>query len=129
MPAHHRSDGTYVNAKDGSLTPAAAFSTANSPINSAGVECDGFTTARVTIVTGAITNTPSLTVNVQTSADNGVADPWRPVFSTAAAITTATTTKISGGGLDRWVRLNATCTGASGSFAASTATLELVGGV
>jgi hypothetical protein len=57
------------------------------------------------IVTVATGTTPSLTVSIDTSYDNGVTDPWRSVGAfTAQTAAAANPAHKSFPGLDRWVR-------------------------
>ena len=55
-------------------------------------------------VTAASGTSPTLAVTVQTSHDNGVTDPWRPVgsFPTASAVGASPWQVFAG--LDRWLR-------------------------
>jgi hypothetical protein len=67
-------------------------------------------------VTAASGTTPSLTVNIQTSFDNGVTDAWRTVASFAAVTTVSTTAREVFAGLDRWVRATWTVSGTTPSI-------------
>lgn len=67
------------------------------------------------IVTAASGTTPSLTVNIQTSFDNGVTDPWRTVASFAAQTAADTSARKNFVGLDRWVRATWTVSGTTPS--------------
>lgn len=67
-------------------------------------------------VTAASGATPSMTVSVQTSHDNGVADPWRTVGSYAAATAAATSAWQNFVGLDVFVRASWTVSGTTPSF-------------
>lgn len=96
------------------LVPAGTVVTANGA--SAGIEVDNRVQFRgqldVTAVSGT---TPNLTVAVQTSADNGVLDPWRTVGSFPAATAVATSPRQNFVGLDRWIRASYTITGTTPS--------------
>lgn len=68
------------------------------------------------IVTAATGTTPSLTVNIQTSFDNGVTDAWRTVASFAAQTAADTSAHKCFPGLDRWVRASWTVSGTTPSI-------------
>lgn len=68
------------------------------------------------IVTAATGTTPSLTVNIQTSYDNGVTDAWRTVASFAAQTAADTSAHKCFPGLDRWVRASWTVSGTTPSI-------------
>lgn len=93
----------------GTVVTAAGTSVVLSPINK--------TEARLTLaVTAASGTTPSLTVNIQTSADNGATDTWRTVASFAAKTGVASERK-DFPGIDRYVRAQwAAPTGTTPSF-------------
>lgn len=67
------------------------------------------------IVTAASGTTPSLTVNIQTSFDNGATDAWRTIASFAAQTAADTSAHKSFPGLDRWVRASWTVSGTTPS--------------
>src|SRR6266487_1677609 len=121
-----RSDGTWANVRDVTLLPAQTLVVAT--VQGTGVEVGGRRSVSMTIVTGTVSGgSPTLTLHVQTSFDNGVTDAYHdvvPIAQQAAAITTAATNHYSVGGLDRWVRVSAVVTG-TGQFAASSVVGEL----
>lgn len=65
-------------------------------------------------VTAASGTTPSLTVNVQTSYDNGDTDAWHTVASFTAATATGVQRKTFA--IDRYVRVTYTVSGTTPSF-------------
>lgn len=69
------------------------------------------------ICTAASGTTPSITVSIDTSYDNGVTDAWRSLgtFPAVTAVTAGATHK-SFPGLDRWVRASWTVTGTTPSL-------------
>lgn len=69
--------------------------------------------SNVTAVSGT---TPSLTVNIQTSHDNGVTDAWRTVASFTAQTATGASAWKNFGPLDRWVRPSWTVSGTTPSI-------------
>jgi hypothetical protein len=104
---YHRSDGRWVQADTATgLSQTTVSSTTNGPA----VETGQYSTVRVDVVTTSPSGSPSVVINIQTSRDNGVTDPYRTIGSTAA-ITTATTTRLSVAGLDRFVRAQAAFSG------------------
>lgn len=68
------------------------------------------------IVTAATGTTPSITVSIDTSYDNGVTDAWRSVASFAAQTAANTSAHKSFPGLDRWVRASWTVSGTTPSI-------------
>lgn len=68
------------------------------------------------IVSAATGTTPSLTVNIQTSFDNGVTDAWRTVASFTAQTAANTSPRQCFPGLDRWVRASWTVSGTTPSI-------------
>ena len=101
-------------------TPASATITAAAP--RAGVEIVGHASVRLDLIVSAASGTtPSMTVAIETSYDNGVTDAWRNV-GTFPAVTAAGTTRRSFGPVDRWVRANpSTVSGTTPSFTYSLA--------
>ncbi len=97
-----------VLAEPGTVVTATANgTTVLKPVNKA--------TARLVLdVTAASGTTPSLTVNVQTSYDNGDTDAWRTVASFAAKTGVAKERKSFS--IDRYVRLSYTVSGTTPSF-------------
>jgi hypothetical protein len=88
---------------DSVLVPAGTVVTASG--FGAGFEVDDKDEFRgQSIVSAASGTTPSITVTIETSYDNGVADAWRAVASFAAQTAANTSAHKSFAGLDRWVR-------------------------
>lgn len=100
-----------------------ASTTATATGTSAGVELDDKGVVRLALVISAVSGTtPSLTVAIQTSYDNGVTDAWRQVSSSTFPAQTATgTVRQSFGGCDRFVRASYTISGTTPSFTFSIA--------
>lgn len=67
-------------------------------------------------VTAASGTSPSLTVTVQTSHDNGATDPWRAVASFPAVTAVGVTAWQVFAGLDRWVRASYAVSGTTPSL-------------
>ena len=100
---------------DDVLVPAGTVATASGV--GAGFELDDKDQWRGQVtVTAASGTTPSLTVNVQTSHDNGATDAWRTVASFAALTAAGSSPWNDFAGLDRWVRATWTITGTTPSF-------------
>lgn len=116
---YHRSDGRWTPVD---TTSGASALVVSATSNGTAVEMGTYGTARVDIVTTTVVSSPSLTFSIQTSKDNGATDPYRTVV-TSAAVTTATTIRMSAGGLDRFARLQAV-NGGTGSLTVN-ATFEL----
>ncbi len=94
-----------------------ASTTATASGTSTGVELDDKGTVRLAlVVTAASGTTPSMTVTIQTSYDNGATDAWRTVGSGFPAVTAAGTTRQSFPGCDRFVRASYAITGTTPSF-------------
>lgn len=104
---YHRGDGRWVSADTATGFASAAVS---GTVAGIAVEMGSYGTLRADIVTSAPSGSPSITVALQTSKDAGVLDPWRTLV-TSAAITTATTNRMSVGGVDRFARANITFSG------------------
>lgn len=118
LVAGQASVGSFVR---GSSTPASVVQTATGAL--AGVEVAGEGTARLDLVTSAYTGTtPSITVTIETSFDNGVTDAWRTVAAFAAQTAPGTVRKVFAG-LDRWVRANVS------AFAGTSVAVSLSGEV
>ena len=66
-------------------------------------------------VAAASGTTPSITINVQTSADAGDTDAWRAVASMTAITATGKSRKVFAG-LDRYTRVTWTVSGTTPSF-------------
>lgn len=101
---------------DFALIPAGTVATASGA--GTGIEVDNKDEFRGQVVVSAVSGTtPSLTVTVQTSYDNGVTDSWRNVGSAFGAVTTATSSAHQTfNGLDRWVRASYVISGTTPSF-------------
>ena len=70
-----------------------------------GVEVDDKDEFRGQSIVSAVSGTtPSITVSIQTSYDNGVTDAWRTIASFTAQTAANTSAHQSFAGLDRWVR-------------------------
>jgi hypothetical protein len=124
-PSRTRSPGTTRPARiaEDDRGQTATFTTDAVDIGHGGVLCASLTVANV----GG--TTPTLTSTVQTSADNGVKDPWRPAFVADSAVTSYTEA-ITGDFpaqtakgtvrrrfiVDRWVRFVHTIGGTRPSF-------------
>jgi hypothetical protein len=81
-----------------------------------GVEVAGHGTMRLDLVISAATGTtPSDTITIQTSYDNGVTDAWRTVAAFPAQTAAGTVRQVFAG-LDRWVRASHVITGTTPSF-------------
>lgn len=94
-----------------------ASTTATTTGTTTGVELDDKGTVRLALaVTAASGTTPSMTVTVQTSYDNGATDPWRTAGSAFPAVTATGTTRQSFAGCDRFVRASYAITGTTPSF-------------
>lgn len=118
LVAGQASVGSFVR---GSSTPSTVAQTATGAL--AGVEVAGEGTARLDLVTSAYTgSSPSLTVTIETSFDNGVTDAWRSVAAFSAQTAAGTARKVFAG-LDRWVRANVS------AFAGTSVTFSLSGEV
>jgi hypothetical protein len=97
------------------LIPAGTVITAAG--NTAGKEFDDRNDFRGQLTVSAVSGTsPSLTVNVQTSYDNGVTDPWRTLGSFPAQTAAGSTAHQSFPGCDRWIRASWTVAGTTPSF-------------
>lgn len=70
----------------------------------------------ISAVTAASGTSPSLTVSVQTSHDNGASDPWRTIASFPAQTAVGTTAWQDFVGLDRYVRASWVISGTTPSF-------------
>jgi hypothetical protein len=68
------------------------------------------------IVTAATGTTPSITVSIDTSHDNGSNDAWRSVGTFTAQTAANTSAWKSFTGLDRWVRASWTISGTTPSI-------------
>ncbi|MCU4184023.1 hypothetical protein K6U06_06600 [Acidiferrimicrobium sp. IK] len=98
----------------GRSTPATATITATGV--TAGVEVAGQAALRLDLVVSAASGTsPSDTITIQTSFDNGATDAWRTVAA-FPAVTAAGTTRQVFTGLDRWVRASHVVTGTTPSL-------------
>ena len=99
---------------DVALVPAGTVVTATGA--GVGIEYDDRDIFRgQSVVTAATGTSPSITVSIDTSYDNGVTDPWRSVAAFAAQTAANTTARKSFPGLDRWVRASWTVSGTTPS--------------
>lgn len=103
------------------LTPAGTVITASADSPSVNIGNKGTLRANV-IVTAASGTTPSDTITIQTSHDNGVVDPWRTVAAFSAVTAAAVGDFKSFAGCDRWIRAHHVVTGTTPSL-----TLSVVG--
>ena len=100
---------------DTTLVPAGTVVTASG--TGTAIEVDNKNQFRgQSIVTAASGTSPSLTVNIQTSYDNGVTDAWRTVASFPAQTAANTSAHQNFGPLDRWVRASWTVSGTTPSI-------------
>jgi len=100
---------------DTTLVPAGTVVTATGA--GTGVEVDDKNEFRgQSIVTAATGTTPSITVSIDTSYDNGVTDTWRSVGTFTAQTAANTSAHKSFPGLDRWVRASWTVSGTTPSI-------------
>ena len=105
--------GGFVRGNAG-YAPASAVITATG--QTPGVEIAGHGDIRLDLVISAATGTtPSDTITIQTSFDNGVTDTWRTVAAIPAQ-TAAGTVRQCFSGCDRWVRASHVITGTTPSF-------------
>lgn len=103
--------GSYIRGVT-SATPATITATGQT----AGVEVAGHGVARLDLVVTAASGTsPSDTITIQTSFDNGVTDSWRTVAA-FPAVTAAGTTRQVFSSLDRWIRASHVVTGTTPSL-------------
>lgn len=85
--------------------------------NTAGMDVGGFGTLRCQVqVSAASGTTPSLTVTVQTSHDNGVTDAWRTAGAAFGAITAAGNSPWQVFAVDRYVRVSYAVSGTTPSL-------------
>lgn len=102
-------DFDYVLVPAGTVVTATGVGTA--------YELDDKDEYRGQVAVTAVSGTsPSLTVNVQTSHDNGVTDAWRTVASFPAVTSVSSTAWQVFAGLDRWVRASYTVSGTTPSI-------------
>lgn len=96
------------------LVPAGTVVTATG--TGTAVELDDKAQVRMQSVVAAVAGTtPSLTVNIQTSHDNGATDSWRTVASFTAQ-TAAGSSPFAEFDIDRWVRATWTVSGTTPSI-------------
>lgn len=92
-----------------------------------GIEVSGHGSLRLDAVETAHSGTsPSTTLSVWTSYDNGVTDTWRQCGSSMTAITTEGTSRQVFTGLDRWVMLGVQFSGSATPTQSLTVSGELV---
>jgi len=100
---------------DLALVPVGTVVTASG--SGAGIEVEGRSEFRGTCaVTAASGTTPSLTVSVQTSHDNGASDAWRTVASFPAQTAVGASAWQSFAGIDRFVRASWVVSGTTPSL-------------
>lgn len=88
--------------------------------NTAGQDVGGAATVRCQVVVSAVSGTsPSVTVTVQTSHDNGATDPWRTAGSAFAAMTAAGSSAWQQFAVDRFVRVSYSVSGTTPSLTTS----------
>lgn len=117
------SEDQWVDAIDSGPLFQAVTETASGA--GSGQETGAHRTLSLELAVTAVSGTsPSLTVTVETSNDNGNTDAWRTVASLPAQ-TAVGSVRQSFAGLDRWVRVAWTIAGTTPSFTFST-TGELV---
>jgi hypothetical protein len=74
---------------------------------STGIDVGGAGTLRAQVVVSAATGTsPSLTVTIQTSHDNGSTDAWRTAGAAYSALTSASSSPYQSFAVDRYVRVS-----------------------
>lgn len=99
---------------DTTLVPAGTVVTASG--TGTAIEVDDKNEFRgQSIVTAVSGTSPSLTVSIDTSYDNGVTDTWRSVGTFTAQTAANTSAHKSFPGLDRWVRASWTVSGTTPS--------------
>lgn len=82
-----------------------------------GMDVGGAGTLRVQVQVSAVSGTsPSITVTVQTSHDNGATDSWRTAGAAFSALTTATNSPWQSMVIDRYVRLSYVVSGTTPSL-------------
>lgn len=85
--------------------------------NSAGADVGGAGTLRAQVQVSAASGTsPSLTVTIQTSHDNGATDPWRTAGAAYGALTAAGNSPYQAMVVDRYVRVAYTVAGTTPSI-------------
>lgn len=84
---------------------------------STGIDVGGAATLRAQVQVSAATGTtPSLTVTIQTSHDNGVADAWRTAGAAYSALTAAGNSPYQCFVVDRYVRVSYAVSGTTPSI-------------
>lgn len=100
---------------DTTLVPAGTVVTATG--SGTGVEVDDKDQFRgQSIVTAVSGTSPSITVSIDTSHDNGATDSWRSVGTFTAQTAVNTSAWKDFAGLDRWVRASWTVSGTTPSI-------------
>ena len=85
--------------------------------NSTGIDLNNAGDLRAQVqVSAASGTTPSLTVTIQTSHDNGATDPWRTAGTAYAALTAAGNSPYQAMVVDRYVRVSYAVSGTTPSF-------------
>lgn len=100
---------------DTTLVPAGTVVTATGA--GTAIEVDDKNEFRGQSIVSAVAGTsPSITVSIDTSYDNGVTDAWRSVGTFTAQTAANTPAHKSFSGLDRWVRASWTVSGTTPSI-------------
>ena len=85
--------------------------------NSSGMDVGGAGTLRCQVQVSAVSGTtPSVTVTVQTSHDNGATDAWRTAGSAFGALTAVGNSPWQAFAVDRYVRVSYTVSGTTPSL-------------
>lgn len=85
--------------------------------NSSGMDVGGAGTLRCQVQVSAVSGTsPSITVTVQTSHDNGASDAWRTAGSAFGALTSVSNSPWQCFAVDRYVRVSYTVSGTTPSL-------------
>ena len=85
--------------------------------NTTGMDVGGAGTLRAQIQVSAVSGTtPSVTVTIQTSHDNGATDAWRTAGAAFSAITTVSNSPWQSFAVDRYVRVAYTVSGTTPSL-------------
>jgi hypothetical protein len=94
--------------RGGTVSPQSSGAVTATGVVGAAVEVSGHSAARLDLVISAATGTtPSMTITIQTSFDNGATDAYRTVAAFPAQTAAGTVRQVFAG-LDRWVRANVT---------------------
>lgn len=108
------SQDEYSGGEDVTLL---ASTTVTATGTSTGIDVGGAPTLRAQVrVTAASGTTPSLTVTVQTSHDNGATDSWRTAGTAYSAITSVANSPYQCFVVDRYVRVSYAVSGTTPSL-------------